>query len=186
MPDYWPRPPRVLSADAGLHRFVWDMHYPRPAVLRLRYPISAIAYNTPVSPAGPSVLPGRYTVRLTVDGHRQTQPLVVKMDPRVQTSTAELERQFALSTRLHGLLRQDVDALEEVEAFRADARDPDLAEAAAVVESSLRRLNGDLGSLYGLIDGVDAGPTSQVVEAAGQVERVLRDTLARWEAIESR
>jgi hypothetical protein len=162
------------------------MHYPRPAVLRLRYPISAIAYNTPVSPAGPSVLPGRYTIRLTVDGHPQTQPLVVKMDPRVQTSTAELERQFALSTRLHGLLRQDVDALEEIRAFRADALNSDLAEEAAAVESSLRRLNGDLGSLYGVVEGADAGPTSQVVEAAGRVERLLEDTLARWEAIRSR
>ena len=108
------------------------------------------------------------------------------MDPRVQTSTAELERQFALSTRLHGLLRLDVDALEEVEAFRADATDPDLAEAAAAVESSLRQLNGDLGSLYGVVEGADAGPTSQVVEAAGRVERGLRDTLARWGAIEGR
>ena len=186
VPDYWPRPLQVLSADAGLHRFVWDMHYPRPAVLRLRYPISAVAYNTPVSPVGPSVLPGRYTVRLTVDGRSQTQPLVVKMDPRVQTSMADLQRQFALSTRLHGLLGQDFDALEEVRTFRADTRNSDLDAEAAALESSLRLLNGNLGTLYGIVEGADVGPTPQVVEAAGGAERALRDTLARWQALERR
>ena len=184
VPDYWPRTPQVLSAEPGLHRFVWDMHYPRPAVLRLRYPISAIAYNTPVSPVGPSVLPGRYTVRLTVNGQTQTQPLVVTMDPRVTTSQAELQRQFALSTKLAGLLRQDFDALEEVRALRAATSDADLDTTAAALESSLERLNGDLSSLYGIVEGADVGPTSQVVEATGRTERALLDTLARWAAIE--
>ncbi|MCH2464112.1 MAG: hypothetical protein MK335_12945, partial [Gemmatimonadetes bacterium] len=160
--------------------------YPRPAVLRLRYPISAVAYNTPVSPVGPSVMPGRYTVRLTVDGRSQTQPLVVKMDPRVQTSMADLQRQFALSTRLHGLLGQDFDALEEVRTFRADTRNSYLDAEAAALESSLRLLNGNLGTLYGIVEGADVGPTPQVVEAAGGAERALRDTLARWQALERR
>ena len=42
-PTYWLRPPQVLSAQAGMHRFVWDLHYPSPQVLRptrldLRHP----------------------------------------------------------------------------------------------------------------------------------------------------
>ncbi|HAK57226.1 MAG TPA: glycoside hydrolase, partial [Acidobacteria bacterium] len=183
VPDYWPRLQQALSAEAGLHRFVWDMHYPRPAVLRLRYPISAVANNTPVSPVGPSVLPGRYTVRLTVGGQSQSQPLVVAMDPRVTTAQAELARQFALSMKLTDLLRQDFEALEEVRAFRAATADAALDAAAATLESSLQRLNGDLGSLYGIVEGADLGPTSQVVEAAGRTERALRDALARWAAI---
>ena len=28
VPDSWPRPPMNLSTAAGMHRFVWDMHYP--------------------------------------------------------------------------------------------------------------------------------------------------------------
>ena len=31
VPTLWARPPRVLSAAAGHHRFLWDMHYPRGA-----------------------------------------------------------------------------------------------------------------------------------------------------------
>jgi hypothetical protein len=27
LPLYWPAPPQVLKASAGMHRFTWDMHY---------------------------------------------------------------------------------------------------------------------------------------------------------------
>jgi hypothetical protein len=43
----------------------------------------------------PWVAPGAYTVRLTVDGKSQTQPIVIELDPRVAqqifTLTAQLE-----------------------------------------------------------------------------------------------
>ncbi len=180
VPDYWPRPPQVLSADAGLHRFVWDMHYPRPATLRLRYPISAIPYNTPISPVGPSALPGRYIVRITADGQTQTQPLTVKMDPRVTTSLAELQRQFALSMTLRELLQQDFDALTAVQAFRADPDHAAVDADAAALETALRTLNGNLDSLYRIVEGADVGPTSQLVEAVGETERALENALEDW------
>ena len=43
-----------------------------------------------------------------------------------------------------------------------------------------------IGTLYGIVEGADVGPTPQVVEAAGGAERALRDTLARWQAFERR
>ncbi len=183
VPDYWPRPPQVLSAEAGFHRFVWDLKYPRPAVLRFSYPISAIAGNTPVTPFGPWVLPGRYTVRLTANGEAHEQPLTVKMDPRVTTSTAELETQHRLSMKLYGLIQEDFDALTTVRAFRADRRNASRDNDAAAIESSLARLNGGLGSLFRTVERADLAPTSQVVEAIGIVERQLRETLQRWEAL---
>ena len=27
LPLYWPAPPQILKATAGMHRFTWDMHY---------------------------------------------------------------------------------------------------------------------------------------------------------------
>ncbi|MCH7716050.1 MAG: glycoside hydrolase [Gemmatimonadetes bacterium] len=185
VPPYWPRPPEVLSARAGLHRFVWDLHYPRPAVLRFRYPISAVVRNTPVTPKGPWVLPGRYTVRLTVDGESYTQPLTVKMDPRVQTSAAEIQRQHRISLGLYALLQQDFDAIAEVRAFRASARNSARESDAAELESDLVRINGALGSLYRIVEESDVGPTSQVVEAIGNQQRVLAETLARWQALDA-
>ena len=183
VPDYWPRPPQVLSAEAGLHRFVWDLHYPRPAVLRFRYPISAVAGNTPVTPFGPWVLPGRYTVKLTANGTTYSQTLTVKMDPRVQTSSAELERQHRLSMKLYDLLQQDFDALTDVRAFRADRRNAARENEAAALERSLARLNGSLGSLLSAVERADVVPTSQVVQAIGAVERELNVTLAEWQAL---
>ena len=186
VPDYWPRPPQMLSAEAGMHRFVWDLRYPNPAVLRFSYPISAIPYNTPVSPRGPWVLPGTYTVRLTVDGQESEQPLVVKMDPRVTTSIGELNRQHELSMKLYRLLRQDFDALSAVQTFRADSGNAAKDSEAAALEATFRGLNGNLGSLFRIVGRADVGPTTQAVAAAGEAERALREALAQWEALQER
>ena len=186
VPDYWPRPPQVLSAEAGLHRFVWDLHYPRPAVQRFSYPIAAVPYNTPVTPLGSWVLPGRYTVRLTANGVSYTQPLTVKMDPRVQTAPAEIVRQFRLSRKLDGLLRENAEALESVQAFRANQRNSARDNDAAEIENSLGQISNALGSLFGMVERADVAPTSQVVEAIGASERELRAILSQLRALERR
>jgi hypothetical protein len=77
IPAYWVRPFEPLSTAAGMHRWIWDLR-PTP----------------PPRPAGgggfggrgaiPMVLPGIYTVKLSVGGKNYTQPLVVKMDPRTK------------------------------------------------------------------------------------------------------
>ena len=79
IPAYWIRQPETLSTAAGMHRWIWDLR-PTP----------------PPRPTGggggggggfgrsvPLVLPGTYTVRLTVGTKTFIQPLVVKMDPRI-------------------------------------------------------------------------------------------------------
>jgi photosystem II stability/assembly factor-like uncharacterized protein len=77
IPAFWVRTPEPLSTTAGTHRWIWDLR-PTP----------------PPRPAGGGggggrrgaelVLPGAYTVRLTVNGKSYTQPLLVKMDPRTK------------------------------------------------------------------------------------------------------
>jgi len=47
IPIYWIRPNQVLSAQAGMHRFIWDLHYPPPDALATQFPISAIYDDTP-------------------------------------------------------------------------------------------------------------------------------------------
>ena len=42
IPMYWVRPQQILSAASGMHRFVWDVHYPPPDALNHEFPISAI------------------------------------------------------------------------------------------------------------------------------------------------
>ena len=76
IPLYWLRPFHALSADAGMHRWVWDLHYPPPDSTRHEYPISAIPGDTPRLPLGPTALPGTYTARLTADGKNYTASFV--------------------------------------------------------------------------------------------------------------
>ncbi len=98
IPMYWVRPTRILSGAAGMHRFVWDLHYPPPDALEHEFPISAIYRDTPLYPLGAWALPGNYTVKLTVEDKSYKQPLVVKMDPRISTPLADLAKQFEMES----------------------------------------------------------------------------------------
>jgi photosystem II stability/assembly factor-like uncharacterized protein len=97
VPTYWLRPPQILSAKAGMHRFIWDMRYAPPEGIPRSYPIAAIYRDTPSEPKGPWVLPGEYTVQLTVNGRTYLQPMTVKMDPRVKTPADGIRQQFAIA-----------------------------------------------------------------------------------------
>ncbi len=213
LPTYWIRPPRILPAHAGMHRFVWDLHYPPPAVLRFTYPISAIYGDTPRYPLGPSVPPGEYTVRLTVNGRTQSQPLTVKMDPRVKTPASALAQQFELSSKVYEMIRQDFDALQQVRDLRAQLRalaSGPVAQAASELDrkagalegsggfgrgggggrgaggdTDFTRLNGELASLLGVLQGADATPTLAAVEGVGLLQRQLDDQLSRWRTLQS-
>jgi len=200
VPDYWPRPPQTLSATQGLHRFVWDLRYPRPAGVRLGYPIAAIAHNTPVEPRGVWVMPGDYTVRLTVNGAVTTAPLEVRMDPRVKTAGADLRRQFETAARLAGGLNRGAAARDEVRAVRqriADVRgraSRPLASQLATLDSALAKLErnpggddlgqvvGALGSLFGDVESADVAPTTAQTASTDDRLAALDRVLAAWTA----
>jgi hypothetical protein len=118
VPLYWLRPAKSLSADTGMHRWVWDLRYPPPKTSRHGYPIAAIPHDTPRLPLGPGVVPGDFTVRLTVNGRSYTQPLTVKLDPRLKVSLADLQQQFRLETRLASLMNSSYEAVGEARPLR--------------------------------------------------------------------
>jgi photosystem II stability/assembly factor-like uncharacterized protein len=149
MPDYWIRPHRPLLSTPGLHRFVWDLHHERPAVASFSYPISATYRNTARDPFGSWVIPGTYTVRLTANGRTLTQPLVVKMDPRVKATPEELQLQYTMSRAVDAALTRVADAL------KAGRGQQDL----------LTRLRGQLTQMFDIVEQADAAPTSQVQAA---------------------
>ena len=82
-----------IPAKSGLNIFSWDLRYEEP-------PKIAKAVYDEGEPAGPLVLPGKYEARLTVAGNATTHPLDVVMDPRVKTSSADLQKQFELMMKL--------------------------------------------------------------------------------------
>ena len=60
----------------------------------------------------PWVAPGAYSVRLTADGKSQTQPIVVKLDPRVKI-TPEVQQIFTLTTQMEDNARNAASAYRE-------------------------------------------------------------------------
>jgi CheY-like chemotaxis protein len=202
IPDYWIRPPQVLSASAGSHRFVWDLRYPDPKGVNFSYPIAAVYRNTAKDPAGPWVLPGTYTVTLTVAGARHSRPLSVRMDPRVKVSPLILAQQHALSLALTDAMASNADALQAVRALRARVRaaqtgaSPTVQSAlaafdrqAAAVEGAggaaptLAGIAGQLAALYNTLQDADARPTSQLLLAIEDRRRGANAAWAAWRSL---
>ena len=103
----WIKPEPMPSATPGLHRFVWNLRYPRPRAASYDYSIAAVfGEDTPTSPQGAFVLPGQYTVVLKADGKEQREPLTVNMDPRVHTSAVDLQAALAFSQDVGAALDQ--------------------------------------------------------------------------------
>ena len=207
VPAYWIRPSQVLSGQAGPHRFLWDLHYtPVPGVAP-DYPIAAVYGNTAPIHTSPWVMPGKYSVVLKVGGKSYTQPLTVALDPRVKTPASELQKQFDLSKQLYDMRVEMEPISEKVNALSAqldearkhgakvplvaqmDALDKKLVELAGATnhrpgtQLSLGIID-KLASVFGRLQEVDAGPTSNLEAAANELVRDSREIIERWKSIE--
>ena len=198
VPPYWVRPPRVLSAAPGMHRFLWDLHYTPAPGLRPNYPIAAVYRNTAPAPTSPWVMPGSYTVKLTAGGRTYTQPLTVKMDPRVRTPLAGLQRQFTLSKQMYDALVTTQTALAELRVLRAKVTDDGLRQKLTAVEGTgggfggppgppetLNALAGALNQMLTLLQGADATPTAQAVAATAERKKQAAALLATWKRLQA-
>ena len=211
IPLYWLRNFRALPTSAGMHRWVWDLHYPVPDATRHEYPIAAIPADTPRYPLGPTALPGAYTARLTVSGKSYTAPFIVKMDPRVTISTAALEKKFQVETRLASLLSEASQAALQAASIRDSLQklsDPASGPAHDSVqafqnsltailgaapgfvasvsdEATLTRVNGQLYTLYGQVWQADAEPTTSQLAAMASAEHDAVSVIDRWHAIKT-
>jgi photosystem II stability/assembly factor-like uncharacterized protein len=81
IPASWVPAPKALPATAGMHRWLWNLRPPPPAESGRGGGGGAAVFG---GRGVPPVLPGTYTVRLTVGGKQLTQPLRVKPDPRAK------------------------------------------------------------------------------------------------------
>jgi len=178
IPPYWIRPPQTLSTAAGMHRFIWDLHYPDPDVLDHGYPISAIYQYTPREPRGSFVVPGTYTVTLTAGDVRSKQSLVVRMDPRVPVTAVALGQQLALANRLTAALHNTNATLQQLRALRPRPAPADSLEA------GLSRLARQLAGVYDQVEGADVAPRPLVLTAVADLERALAALQRRWRTLQ--
>jgi photosystem II stability/assembly factor-like uncharacterized protein len=123
-------------ARAGMNRAEWNFLYDPPKLVALRTTPTenphiweerrfrshdsrpVLHWGIQQAEVGPMALPGKYTVRLTVDGQTFMQPLSVVKNPNVQTSDADLVAAFKLQMRIREDITKTSEAVNKTEWMR--------------------------------------------------------------------
>ncbi len=138
------------STRAGMNRFFWDMRYPgtqMPPSPGALDGFQSIDYSPPAPPVAP---PGRYIVRLSVDGQAYQQPFEIRKDPRVKASDADLRAQFDLMVDLRDRFSEVADTVIRIRGVRArlEERRAELPEDSRIevdgILEQLREIEGIL------------------------------------------
>ncbi len=200
MAPVWFIPPSHLSAAAGMHRFVWNLHYFSHGGNQFR------------GGGGIWAPPGEYTVTLSADGKTMSQSLTVAPDPRVKLPQSAYRAQFELAKKIGALANEVGKAAgpagrlqEEVSARRAkasgrlakelDSFQEKLSDLTGVKPApnplnawsfppkqirSFRWLQGAIGSLMQVVDGADAAPSPDARASYTKLEALAGETFGAW------
>ena len=206
----WIHDEEPLSAEQGMHRFIWDLHYALPKGVHRSF----------YGPAGPWIVPGNYTVTLTANGKSTSQPLVVTMDPRVKTPRDDLVREFQAASRVTAILGEVSAARQEAEDLRKQiaerskqaANNAELTAPLQTLDQKLSELIGAedreqfgvfglhlpdgkpaslhqvfaaLTGLLFIIESADTAPTSDASAAIEKWQATAAEALSRWKALNS-
>jgi len=136
-------PKPELQVDPGIQRGVWTLQWEGARLVK----DARIDYGDPTD--GPAVVPGTYTIKLTVDGREATARVNVKLDPRVKVSPTDLEAEqaFALQvrdaiTRLSGNVVRLKGVREQLQAHvKVLEGDPRASELIGMSKSLIDRLD---------------------------------------------
>ena len=173
-----------VTTEVGLNRFVWDTRYPEA----VRFPGMILwAGET----RGPKLPPGRYQVKLTVDGTPLTQNFEIKADPRLTTAPADFAKQLELGLKIRDKLSETHNAIIQIRDVRKQIEDllkrvpqskpindagTALNKKLTAIEETLYqtknqsnqdplnypiRLNNKLAALGGVVGSAEAAPTAQ-------------------------
>ena len=202
--EKWLRPAQRLSAAPGMHRFVWNLRYARPHAISSEYSMAAVfGEDTPPTVEGPFVLPGIYSVVLTVDGQEYRAPLVVQLDPRVHTSNADLRALLAYSQSLcsaldwaSGAYKGEKPAYAQLEglAKRLAGRREDplllrgierLRDATAAGDTDLSVISRRMSGLEADAESADLAPTAADQEVFAKESTALDQAVRQWDENEA-
>ena len=129
---------RKLDAPgrAGVHRVQWNFLYDPPKLVALRTTPpenphvweerrfrgsdtrQVLHWGIREAEVGPMALPGKYTVRLTVDGQSFTEPLTIAKNPNVHASDDGLAAAFKLQLRIRDDITKASEATNKLEWMR--------------------------------------------------------------------
>ncbi|HEY8311520.1 MAG TPA: hypothetical protein VIG47_13235, partial [Gemmatimonadaceae bacterium] len=213
LPLYWPAPPMVISTREGMHRMSWDLHF-NPITVGAgggEGGEGAVPHRTYNAVNAPWAPPGNYTVRLTVGGKNYTQPLTLRLDPRVTTPAAALAQLATLSRDMYDAagaahteyvqaraLIAELDKLKgaDVDAFKAQVES--LAPAPATGRRAFfgrgggpagpPTLSGAINSLNAAamaMQGADVAPTATEIAACEHARAQFAEVLPKWNALKT-
>ncbi len=207
----WIVPPEPLASGAGLHRFVWDLHYAVPAVLDEDNP------DDPDERRGVWAPPGTYRIEMQAGGQSFTEPLAVLPDPRIKLAPESYARQFALARaiedkraqiatataeagRIHKAIQERVKsadpggarALETADerllAISDIAPQPDRLDAlgpAPTKTGGLRYLDTAFKDLETAVDGADSTPSTDARSSFKKLQALLDPVAVDWSRFKS-
>jgi len=148
---------------------------------------------------GPAAAPGRYAVRLTVDGVDQRAEFELTRDPRIPATDADLAAQFALQRRLRDLLDRTHRGVDRLRAARSDPKitaatkrtldaiEGELMQPKAKSRQDILnfgvRLNNRVAAVIGAVGSADAAPTKQAAELAAVLEKEVDAQLAKLDRV---
>jgi len=201
-----------------MHRFTWDMHYDvipggggggRGGGGGAN---GAVPHRTYPGVNSPWVAPGDYVVRLTANGQTVTQPITIKMDPRVKI-TPDVQQIFTLTTQMENSARAALAAYKEARAMMDNAKSNPtflanlqaLAPAQAPTggggrggggrggfgaeeapsAATLANIAGQLVAAVMPMQGAEMPPTAAELEACRKQEAAYTALMAKWTAIKT-
>jgi len=161
-------PPRVAAAP-GLNRFAWNLRYPDAT----SFP-GLIMWAGSVT--GPRASPGKYQVRLTVDGKTQTENFEVKKDSRLETTPEEYARQLSLSLQIRDKLSDANDAVIRIRQIRRQLDDyarRDNKKIADAAKDLVKRLTAVEEELYQTKNRASEDPLNFPIKLNNKLAHVL-------------
>jgi photosystem II stability/assembly factor-like uncharacterized protein len=123
--------PTILLTEPGLHRIVWDLTYEGAKTIKKAKVDSGDPHN------GVLVLPGIYTLKLTVEGRSVSTNLEVKLDPRERTGPVF---PVAETEKLPNQVIQRLDLLDPRGRLQPDELEEELKMLLAIRED-INRVN---------------------------------------------
>ena len=144
---------KTPSAVQGFNRVTWDLRYDAPKVLSDMPADTSDANDGRSRPVGAQALPGAYTVRLTVNGQVQEQPLTIRIDPSSGITMATLQTQFTQAQRLNDVIANLIDTERNLVAFRGQI-DERSKSGSAMRGDAAKSLATAAGEEIGKLDAV--------------------------------
>jgi photosystem II stability/assembly factor-like uncharacterized protein len=97
----------IVTTRVGSNRFWWNLRYPSAKEIKS-------VTNDEGTLEGPMAVPGTYRVRMIAGKDTMTKSFTIKLDPRIQATTADLQQQFDLGMKVQGRMNSITDAFARI------------------------------------------------------------------------